>query len=409
MQYVNDDSDELFRRAGKDYPLNTNRSNWETLANKLYPDKKFAIGESKNNNIRLRWLLLLIPLPWLCHHTATCWEKYTGTLPVKKANDLVNVERPTKEALYLVIKGGEQPSLPGHQLKSLPAPSSLDNIPGKEMMPDHTTGSNWEALGTPKSYQYQEAILEDAKDADHRRPTLALTTYAVNIPLQLSFSTHPLAVTRKNRSGPVNAIERQNGSSKRFYLGPFAGVNLTTVKAQQVNSDGIDLGVVAGYKINRRWHIEVGMFSVHKKYYTTGNSFNTSGIHTPANATLTFVKGNCRMLEWPVVIHYNLSTSKNTWYIGAGVTNFLMKQEDYDYEYLYVNSGRTVKYHKSYQKTSYHGLSAGQVSGGFHFQLPNDWAMRAELYGQIPLKGIGLGNLPLATTGLRLGITNSVF
>ena len=35
MQYVNDDMDELFRRAAKDYPLNTNSADWEKVKNKL--------------------------------------------------------------------------------------------------------------------------------------------------------------------------------------------------------------------------------------------------------------------------------------------------------------------------------------------------------------------------------------
>ena len=32
MQYVNDDMDELFRKAAKDYPLDTSGSDWSKVA-----------------------------------------------------------------------------------------------------------------------------------------------------------------------------------------------------------------------------------------------------------------------------------------------------------------------------------------------------------------------------------------
>ena len=55
MLYVNDDTDELFRRAADDYPLNTDGAEWEKVYNQLpgsnlntpgqnLPEPKIGIG-----------------------------------------------------------------------------------------------------------------------------------------------------------------------------------------------------------------------------------------------------------------------------------------------------------------------------------------------------------------------------
>jgi len=65
MQYVNDDMDELFRRAAKDYPLDTNSSDWNKVAAALV-DSEGAPAPVKKKRSFLG-LLMLIPLSMICH------------------------------------------------------------------------------------------------------------------------------------------------------------------------------------------------------------------------------------------------------------------------------------------------------------------------------------------------------
>src|SRR5437868_6635026 len=66
MQSVNDDMDELMRRAAENYSLDTSGSNWAAVAKALQtPDQ---VTEKKDSKGRLLWLLLLLPLGLVCNY-----------------------------------------------------------------------------------------------------------------------------------------------------------------------------------------------------------------------------------------------------------------------------------------------------------------------------------------------------
>src|SRR6478672_890921 len=67
MQYVNDDMDDLSRRAAENYPLDTKSADWDKMAAELEikPEKtKYRVFWDR----RFLWLLLLLPLSFVCNH-----------------------------------------------------------------------------------------------------------------------------------------------------------------------------------------------------------------------------------------------------------------------------------------------------------------------------------------------------
>ncbi|HSZ84500.1 MAG TPA: hypothetical protein VK787_00630 [Puia sp.] len=72
MQYLNDDNmDELFRRAADDYPLNTDSANWDKVNAAMQTedaDSNAGNNPAKKNSYRkYLWLLLLLPMAWICN------------------------------------------------------------------------------------------------------------------------------------------------------------------------------------------------------------------------------------------------------------------------------------------------------------------------------------------------------
>jgi hypothetical protein len=64
MQHLNDDMDELFRKAADDYPLNTRTPDWNKVAEGLSQDSTPAVPVKKSYR-RYRWLWLLLPLGFM--------------------------------------------------------------------------------------------------------------------------------------------------------------------------------------------------------------------------------------------------------------------------------------------------------------------------------------------------------
>src|SRR4026207_2549452 len=65
MQLMNDDMDELFRRAAENYPLNTGTADWNEVQKKLLAANNAPPPPAKKYNKSLWLLLLLLPAAWI--------------------------------------------------------------------------------------------------------------------------------------------------------------------------------------------------------------------------------------------------------------------------------------------------------------------------------------------------------
>jgi hypothetical protein len=83
-----------------------------------------------------------------------------------------------------------------------------------------------------------------------------------------------------------------------------------------------------------------------------------------------------------------------------------MQKEDYDYTYKRYNNYYSGN--KVYKKASKNWLSAGNISAGYERRLIRGTSIRVEPYVRLPLKGVGIGSLPLTSTGVLVGITHPI-
>lgn len=63
MQYIDNDMDELFNKAGRDYPLKTDNGDWDAIAGRLQQPAATATPLTPKNNRKYYWLLLFLLLP----------------------------------------------------------------------------------------------------------------------------------------------------------------------------------------------------------------------------------------------------------------------------------------------------------------------------------------------------------
>jgi hypothetical protein len=403
MQYVNDDIDDLLKKAGKNYPLYTNSGDWEKIANALNKNSS-QLSENKSRQ-KFYFLVLLIPtllfLPYVISDELMT-DFFTGKSSALKAENILN----EKDSIH--IADLQKPLLP---------------VESKELLFENK-GKSTETNTLYSTQTFNSASLYNRNDFFEKNKVPAIiessqpgafysnyiSSLKTNLGGQIEFDFLKKDLQRQNVVPNPLLKSASNKKIKRFYAGIISGASATTVKFQKVNNHGFDVGFIAGYDINKKWSLEAGILSTQKKYYTDGKEFNTSKMYLPANTKITTVDGGCRMIELPVVARYHFSSSQeNTWFVSGGISSFLMKEESYDYTYLYTNSGRTVKYSKTYKDISENWISTVQVSGGYIFHVKDKLEIRAEPYVQIPLKGVGLGNLPLTNTGLRIGITRKLF
>jgi len=416
MQYVNDDMDELFRRAAEDYPLDANSADWNKVLAALQGETgEKAISEKKgNNNRRLLWLLLLLPLGLICNRLYSPGvlngkEVSKTSAESKKTpveNNTTHQDRNTNE--MPITNNDLNPNGSQSRNSLTTSDQGKDNlytvnpVQLKNRNRGHNSYSDAFSMNSQTENNENDLTTDESL---YQRRFISIIDFQKSIPddfkTAVNKNFNPLIST--SEQNPKQAIPIQK--RKKFYAGIVGGVDATTIKFQKIENAGATYGALFGYQFNKKWSIETGAFFEKKYYYSEGKYFNTSKIYMRPNSTIDDVYGNCNMVEVPVSVKYNFPSHKNSgWFVTVGSSSYFMKKEDYTYNVYYGTVG-PVAHHIPYDSSSTYLFSNISISGGYMHRLGHFADLHIEPYIKVPLSGVGIGSLPLFSTGLQIGIT----
>ncbi len=199
-------------------------------------------------------------------------------------------------------------------------------------------------------------------------------------------------------------INNKNQSKPGVYIGLITGPDFSAVKSNRVDGAGYNIGFLAGYYTGRHLTFETGLIWNYKRYYSKGTHVSTENLGLPMHTEILDLNGSCNLVEIPMTIQYHFNSHTNgNLYLGAGVSSYIMKKEDYSYESKRYN----MQYYgyKNYTNSSKNWLSVLQLHVGYQISLKHAGSLRIEPYAKLPLQGIGIGKLPLSSAGVNFGFT----
>lgn len=164
------------------------------------------------------------------------------------------------------------------------------------------------------------------------------------------------------------------------------------------------MGFIFGYALNKKWSIESGLLWDTKRVYDNGSYFNPPGYTPTSGITIIAVNGKSRLYEWPVNMKYTILSGKHGLFTTAGLSSYFMRSENYDYEYLQNNQPGGHNY-LSYTKETKNWFSVANLSIGYAHRLGGNGSIRVEPYLKLPINNLGIGNMPIMSTGLNIGFT----
>jgi len=198
-------------------------------------------------------------------------------------------------------------------------------------------------------------------------------------------------------------INTRNNNERGFYAGIMFGVDMSSVHFQSAKTGGT-AGFIIGYSFNKKWSIESGLLWDTKRVYDDGTYFNPPG-YTPTNGvTITAVNGKSRLYELPVNMKYTFISGKHNLFATTGISSYLMRSENYDYEYTQNNQPGGHNY-LSYTKETKNWFSVANFSIGYTHKIGGAGSIRIEPYLKLPLTTLGTANMPIMSTGLNIGFT----
>ncbi len=417
MQQENDDMDELLRKAAENYPLKTDNADWERLRIALSA-KGLSNAPIKNKNHRGLWLLLLLlPLSWAAYNyilfsgtshksiepkgnsvkadkgSATIIKQNTIAESAAKANQpYLNQSASNSVAISYSFHKNKKSGNINSKMRTTVIPGALVS---EEKMEEVAITKNEKINITGNKYSEENKTQESENDNDKQSDKILIKK-----------DTTSDAIKNNNQIKKDGKNKKQK--NKFLYAGIIIGPDISTIKFQSIKNAGINVGIILGYQLNKKVSIETGLIWDKKFYYTEGRYFNTGKINLPAYAKISNVNGYCEMIEIPLNLKYDFKFSgKANWFSVAGLSSYFMNKENYNY--TIVSAGQPYPYNKNYKESSQFLFSALNISLGYAHSLGKVGTFRAEPYVKIPLKGVGIGSLPITSVGVNIGITKKIF
>ncbi len=195
-----------------------------------------------------------------------------------------------------------------------------------------------------------------------------------------------------------------------FYLGLAGGILMSQIKNQGLTKPGYDIGLLVGYKINKKLSVETGLlFS--KQYYFAGGKYYNSATGSSAVKSL---EGSRTAYEIPFKLNYYvLRNKKGSFFISGGVSSYIGVNDK-----ILINVGENSP--GPTQKLDY-GVASYlpsylDFSLGYDYQFGRLSHIRIEPFVEIPMSStagntinINAGNaLPVVNAGLHMVITEFI-
>ncbi len=203
---------------------------------------------------------------------------------------------------------------------------------------------------------------------------------------------------------PVVKIKTRE--DKYFYAGISVGPDFSTVKFQPIQKTGSNVGLLLGVYLGHHLSIESGLLFSTKNYYTSGSYFKRAFNLPNDRIELTSVNANAKFLEIPISVRYDVIHKKRfKLFVNGGLSSYFTDYEHYDFLFH-----RPMGYENREEESDdvcANIFSLLHVSAGLEFKLTLHNVLRFEPYFKVPFSGVGVGSLPVTSSGFYINFTHS--
>lgn len=195
-----------------------------------------------------------------------------------------------------------------------------------------------------------------------------------------------------------------NTKNNHLKVGLILGQEWSSVGMMNDSKKGYKLGLELAYQFGNRFQISTGITASKKKYETQGSNYQARVERWSDAEVPQTVQGTCDVLEIPFdFTYYFKGYESSSFFVNGGLNSYLMRKEWYDYEYGPDNTNPNLPafWNTDNMKNS-HFLSVTNFSIGYQRILNDNMTIQLAPYIQVPLTGIGDGQVKLYTTGLQM-------
>ncbi|MEO6188375.1 MAG: outer membrane beta-barrel protein, partial [Ginsengibacter sp.] len=385
MQDIENDMDDLFRRAAEEYPLNAGQGDWESVEKRIsVTSTPVAIArpaKKKNNKIFLLLLSvvffslagLLISQQGSENNAIVKSRDQPGHQSLQNSNPVVN-SKPIDNMATARLERKEK-SVAGNEMTTPPARKFLNKVNERSDGDVHAdikrnvVAKKNAALSAVNVDGHLETNMTvDLKNEFSNLQSSKEYSSIVNDSLQSAEKIDK----KKKDSKDDNSLKNENSkaASKKketrrigFYAGPTAGIDFSKVKSTSFKEPGFGLGILVGYKM-KSFFLETGASLENKYYLSQGSSFNDADANMPTGMVIENLESRSKILEIPLKAGYYFYKKKKTkLFITGGTSLYIMTNEKNNYNV--TMNGSPQKMTGLYEKNNLKIPAVASISAGW--------------------------------------------
>jgi hypothetical protein len=426
MQYLDNDMDDLLRKAAENYPLKSGNHGWASVVMQLQTNEPVQKERAKKTKKKRRLFFLLLLIPLFSFSGYFLWK--TSSHPVNVNEAAAHASSPNsikKNSPYFInISKPHNTGLltDSYILSNIPAvttgpfqlPATESILPGKETIIHRQVYSRTGHLAATTPAAIPARVYAEGTNTTNNiwsDNLVAATNYPVKQSLSGSLlwpapsllNTYPLLL--KTAGPEINKPLTNTQLKKGFYMGLQVGPDFSRVRQQSFHGTGFAAGLLLGYQFNNKFSIETGMLLGEKKYVCEGKYFSMKKISAdmPVGMVLNSVSGDIRFIEIPVSVNYRFwQKRKASVSLQAGFSASLLIKEMNNYNG--TSNGSTDKIQGIYNQPTMYLPATASVGVNYQHTIGKNTLLRLSPYVKLPVSKIGVGNIAVSSTGIGFGI-----
>ncbi|ODS84529.1 MAG: hypothetical protein ABS46_03195 [Cytophagaceae bacterium SCN 52-12] len=294
---------------------------------------------------------------------------------------------PVKPAMRDTNRADGTYFLPGTEQP--PTVAQVDRLPSGSAVTDRMENSDDEA----------ESL--DARTPDRfSAPPLA---WLDPLSPRLSLLSEPVLEIKPVEAGHEAEIPAALKNQRRWAVRLAAGPDFSAVKVPDFAAPVPGLAAHIDYQILDHFWIQTGYVRSSKKYTALNGDYTWPAYWTQPVLPES-IDATCNMVEIPLNLKYMWGKKSNAaWYVTAGITNYQMQREKY--EYNYERPDPQIRRYRWEGSTGWYWLSHAQVSLGYERKLTSRLRIGVEPFVKIPTRKVGFGKVNLYTAGAWLYVS----
>jgi hypothetical protein len=432
MQHLGNDMDDLFQRAAENYPLEQGPGGWEDIAKRIADVSKDTKpvappANNKNKNKKLIALAVLFFLSgswFIFQNLKTKLSSRPNGLELTKKSDKRLHEAGIKNSNSGISNDERAFTNFSQKNKSANYNKGMIIYPGKNSS-KVTKGirnafyfENSNETSNEKDFN-NDLIIKKRDNYNNHFPGNSDDTTGETSEPGKEDNRDPAGISLANQgdeehnSTMIKNKEKETRfvlqKKKGLYAGLAGGIDFSKVESGSFNNTGFDAGLVIGFRVSPNLSVETGIIWNKKNYVSDGRNFNMAKVRStmPAPMVIDNLESHSSISEIPIKVRYDFINKRNGFFFASGgISAYMMTKEKNMYNV--TMNGSQEKMTGVYNENDYELPAVANISIGYEHSLSKDLEIRIEPFLKIPLRGIGVGNLPVTSAGLQVVITGQL-